>query len=452
MYFGELNVAVFVLDKHKHPLMPCSEKRARLLLERKRAVVHRRHPFTIRLKDRVGGAVQPMRLKFDPGAKTTGVALVREDDDGETQHVLHLAEIEHKGELVHSRLEGRANYRRRRRSANLRYRAARFDNQRVPCGWLTPSLRSRLDNLSSWTARYRRLAPIAALSVESVRFDLQKAENPEIQGIEYQQGTLFGYEVREYVLAKWGRRCAYCDAENVPLEVEHIHSRARGGSNRVSNLALACRPCNQAKGAQPIERFLAKQPERLKRIQTQRLQPLNAAAAVNAMRRALWRQLAATGLPVESASGGRTKWNRARLGIPKTHALDAAVVGNVSAVAGWARPVLSIKAMGRGAYQRTRLNSYGFPHGYLIRSKQVHGFKTGDLVRAIVPRGKKTGTHVGRVAIRATGSFNIQTATTLLQGIRWKHCHRLARADGYLYSTRSAPPLTEVRGFRAFST
>jgi len=68
-------VAVFVLDKHKHPLMPCSEKRARLLLERGRAVVHRRHPFTVRLKDRVGGAVQPLRLKFDPGAKTTGVAL-----------------------------------------------------------------------------------------------------------------------------------------------------------------------------------------------------------------------------------------------------------------------------------------------------------------------------------------------------------------------------------------
>ncbi|SEQ45981.1 RRXRR protein [Ectothiorhodospira magna] len=31
-------MAVLVLDKRKKPLMPCSEKRARLLLERGRAV------------------------------------------------------------------------------------------------------------------------------------------------------------------------------------------------------------------------------------------------------------------------------------------------------------------------------------------------------------------------------------------------------------------------------
>src|SRR6266704_2987351 len=43
---------VFVLDRHKHPLMPCSPKRARLLLTRGRAVVHRLKPFVIRLKDR----------------------------------------------------------------------------------------------------------------------------------------------------------------------------------------------------------------------------------------------------------------------------------------------------------------------------------------------------------------------------------------------------------------
>ena len=44
---------VHVLDKHKRPLMPCTEKRARLLLERGRAVVHKMAPFTIRLKDRL---------------------------------------------------------------------------------------------------------------------------------------------------------------------------------------------------------------------------------------------------------------------------------------------------------------------------------------------------------------------------------------------------------------
>jgi hypothetical protein len=72
-------MAVFVLDQHKEPLMPCSERRARLLLRRQRAVVHRLVPFTIRLKDRTcaTSAVQPVVLKLDPGSKTTGVALVR---------------------------------------------------------------------------------------------------------------------------------------------------------------------------------------------------------------------------------------------------------------------------------------------------------------------------------------------------------------------------------------
>src|ERR671936_1677659 len=125
-------MAVFVLDKRKKPLMPCSEKRARLLLERGKAVVHRRYPFTIRLKERVGGTVQPVRLKLDPGAQTTGLALVREAEDG--QHVLHLAEIAHRGAVIRKRLRQRAAFRRRRRSANLRYRARRCVNRQRSTG------------------------------------------------------------------------------------------------------------------------------------------------------------------------------------------------------------------------------------------------------------------------------------------------------------------------------
>jgi RRXRR protein len=73
-------VAVFVLDERNKPLLPCSEKRARRLLRRGRAVTHRRHPSTIRLKDRVGGDVGPVRLKIDPGSKTTGIAPIADAD------------------------------------------------------------------------------------------------------------------------------------------------------------------------------------------------------------------------------------------------------------------------------------------------------------------------------------------------------------------------------------
>lgn len=103
--------------------------------------------------------------------------------------------------------------------------------------------------VTTWVARLRRLCPITALSQELVKFDTQAMQHPEIAGMEYQQGELAGYEIREYLLEKWQRRCAYCQASKVPLQVEHILPKARGGSNRVSNLTLACEPCNQAKGA-----------------------------------------------------------------------------------------------------------------------------------------------------------------------------------------------------------
>src|ERR671932_1801134 len=159
-------MAVFVVDKRKKPLMPCSEKRARLLLERGKAVVHRRYQFTIRLKERAGGAVQAVRLKLDPGAQTTGVALVREDEVG--QHVLHLAEIAHRGTTIHKRMSQRAAFRRRRRAAHLRYRARRCANRRRSKGWLPPSLQSRVDNTAAWVRRYRRLVPVSAISIEHV--------------------------------------------------------------------------------------------------------------------------------------------------------------------------------------------------------------------------------------------------------------------------------------------
>ena len=285
----------------------------------------------------------------------------------------------------------------------------------------------------AWVEKLRRLAPVTGLSQELVRFDLQRIENPEIAEVEYQQGTLAGYEAREYLLEKWGRTCAYCGATNVPLEIDHIHPRSRGGSDRISNLTLACRPCNEKKGTRPIEEFLAKKPEHLSKILARAKAPLKDAAAVNATRWVLFGQLKATGLPVEIASGGRTKFNRTRLGLPKTHSLDAACVGNVDRIEGVTQPCLSIKASGRGSYQRTRLDAFGFPRGYLPRTKAHFGFQTEDRVRAVVPSGKNAGIHVGRVAVRASGHFNIQTGSEVVQGIAHRFCRTLQRADGYGY-------------------
>jgi hypothetical protein len=184
----------------------------------------------------------------------------------------------------------------------------------------------------------------------------------------------------------------------------------------------------------PVEQFLAKHPERLRKILTQAKALLPDAAAVNSTRWALYQRLKAMGLDIEVASGGRTKYNRHRLQVPKKHCLDAACVGHVDVIQNWQQPVLCIQSAGRGSYQRTRLTKHGFPRGYLTRSKSAFGFQTGDLVRAVVTTGKKAGTYLGRVAIRAGGRFNIQSATGLVQGIHYRFCTLLQRADGYGYA------------------
>lgn len=429
-------MSVFVLDKHKSPLMPCSEKRARLLLARGRAVVVRAYPFTIRLKDRIGGGTQPVRVKLDPGSKTTGIAVVREN--GQKQHVLALMELVHRGCQISKNLEQRRAFRRRRRN-QLRYRAPRFLNRTKPKGWLAPSLQHRVDTTRSLVNRLRSLVPVSGVSQELVRFDTQKMENPEISGVEYQQGTLLGYEIREYLLEKWGRECAYCGEKDTPLQIEHIDPRANGGSNQISNLTLACDPCNKEKGKQSLVEFFTsstrfkRHQSRLDRVLKQRKTPLRDASAVNATRWALYQTFKSTGLPIEVGTGGRTKFNRRRFNIPKTHALDAACVGKAESISDWEIPTLSIKANGRGSYQRTRLTKHGFPRGYLMRQKSIKGFQTGDMVRAIVPKGSKEGTWMGRVAVRKTGSFNIQTLAGAVQGISYKYCTLTQKADGYGY-------------------
>lgn len=444
---------VFVLDRNGKPLMPCSEKRARLLLERGRARVHKVYPFTIRVVDRkvADCVLQAVRVKLDPGSKTTGLALVRETETldgltGEIQRevaVLGLMELIHRGRQISEALTARRQMRCRRRN-NLRYRVPRFLNRGGDrTGWLAPSLQHRVDTTLSWVKRLQRWAPVVAISSELVRFDMQKMESPDIEGVEYQRGTLAGFEIWEYLLAKWNRTCAYCDAVNVPFEKDHIRPRSKSGSDRVSNLCLACHACNQKKTARSIEDFLLKDQPRLKRILAQAKAPLKDAAAVNATRWALANVLKATGLPVELASGGCTKFNRVMLGIPKTHALDALCVGHVASVQGWeGKPTLSVKCTGRGSYQRTRLNKYGFPRTYLTRQKRHYGFATGDMVRATMTTGKNIGVHVGRVAVRATGSFNIQKhaegKSSVVQGIGHKHCTLIQHADGYGYFLQPA--------------
>ncbi|WP_363325672.1 RRXRR domain-containing protein [Thermogemmatispora sp.] len=65
---------------------------------------------------------------------------------------------------------------------------------------LPPSLESRVENVVTWVNRLCRYAPVSLRTVEHVKFNTQLLQNPDISGVEYQRGTLFGYELREYLL------------------------------------------------------------------------------------------------------------------------------------------------------------------------------------------------------------------------------------------------------------
>ena len=293
---------------------------------------------------------------------------------------------------------------------------------------------------------------IQASSVELVKFDTQLMQNPDMLGVEYQQGTLAGYELREYLLEKWERTCAYCGAKKVPLQIEHILGRARGGTHRTSNLTLACEPCNIAKGTQLIGDFLKDQPDVLAHILAQAKASLKDATAVNAMRWALYERLQTLGVPVECGTGGRTKFNRVTRNLPKAHWLDAACVGASTppALDIGAVTLLLIQAQGHGSRQMCRMDRYGFPRTGPKQSKVVKGFATGDIVKAVVTKGKKVGTYVGKVAVRATGSFNITTQAGTIQGISYKDCRLIQHCDGYMYQFKKGrsgiPPTAQPVG------
>jgi 5-methylcytosine-specific restriction endonuclease McrA len=379
------------------------------------------------LNKEVTDSPKSLTLKIDPGSKVTGLAILF------GSKLLWVAELTHRGQAIKATLESRRSLRRTRRNRHTRYRQARFLNRTRPKGWLAPSLQHRVETTLTWVNKLSKLAPIKDVFQELVRFDLQQLENPEISGVEYQQGVLLGYEVREYLLNKWDRRCAYCGTENIPLQIEHIKPRAKGGTNRISNLALACESCNIKKGTQDIAAFLQKKPDILKRVLAQAKRPLKDAAAVNSTRWALFNRLKETGLLVLTGSGGLTKFNRTRLGLPKTHFFDAACVGETPELLVLANQPLNINAPGHGSRQMCRTDKWGFPSRYVPRFKFVKGFQTGDIVKAIVTSGKKIGTYTGRVAVRSSGSFNISTTTGIIQGISHKYCQQIHKKDGYSY-------------------
>ena len=405
---------VFVLAPDKKPLMPTTPRRARMWLKQKLARIVNRTPFTIQLCFEPSSRhTQHVKVGVDTGSKTVGVAAVTDSQ------VLYQAEISLRTGIKRS-LDQRRQYRRNRRNRKTRYRPSRFNNRKRSRDWLPPSLRSKAESTVRAIVQVAGILPVKHVRLEVASFDTQKMQAPEISGIEYQQGELKGYHVREYLLAKWRRKCAYCGRAGIPLEVEHIVPRIRGGTNRVSNLTLACKTCNQSKGKRTAEEF--GYPE----VQTRALKPLRDAVQVSIIKTWIIRSLSNL-LGQENVSttyGYETKYKRMKmLKLPKTHYFDAvAIACELGETVKPGKVWYQFKCVPRGSYQ---LYNGSRSEHKVSGPKKVFGWKLFELVKV----NDQVGYISGR---RVSGRFSVKDAVTgklLVDGIGHKKLIRLERAS-----------------------
>ena len=245
---------VYVLNNDGQPLMPTERcGKVRRLLRDNKAKVIKRCPFTIQLLYDTGDIVQAVFLGVDVGSKTIGLSATTETRE------LYAGEVELRNDISKI-LTVKRQFRRGRRTRKVRYRKARFNNRirSKHKGWLAPSVEAKIETHIRVIRDICSILPVSSITVETAAFDTQKMQEPEISGVEYQQGTLTGYTIREYLAEKFDHKCCYCgisQGNGVRFEVEHVTPKIRGGSNRIINLGWSCHDCNEKKGDLTCEEF-----------------------------------------------------------------------------------------------------------------------------------------------------------------------------------------------------
>lgn len=76
------------------------------------------------------------------------------------------------------------------------------------------------------------------------RHELTHRKRAEQYGVEHTPYS------RSEILARWGHRCAYCNAP--ASHMDHVQPLSRGGADAEHNMLPACARCNLTKGAKTL--------------------------------------------------------------------------------------------------------------------------------------------------------------------------------------------------------
>jgi 5-methylcytosine-specific restriction endonuclease McrA len=236
-----LKVTVFVLSINGNPLMPCTSAKARRLLKEEKAHVIKQNPFIIKLNFECENKTQAISLGIDTGFSNVGFSAITEKK--ELVSGILVFEEKTKKRLIEKKM-----YRRLRRS-RLRYRKPRFNNRTKKEGWLPPSTQRKFDTHLTLINAFKKYLPISKVIIEVGKFDIQKINNPEIEGKGYQEGDLLGYyNLRSFITSREKNKCQLCGKEMTKDNSSHLHhiiSRKDGGTDKPSNIALLHKTCHK---------------------------------------------------------------------------------------------------------------------------------------------------------------------------------------------------------------
>lgn len=295
--------------------MPCTQRKARLLLKEGKAKIHKYNPFTIQLTIPTGESKQDCHVGIDTGAKHIGLAITSENK------VLFKGEVELRQD-VKTNLDARRIYRYNRRSRKTRYRKSRYLNRKTENNWLPPSLQNRINHTYRWIDEMCNLVPNPMLHIEVGKFDAAKMINPEIQGINYQHGQTYGfYDVRYFVFARDNYTCQCCGkSKDKILHTHHILYKSQGGTDRADNLITVCSDCHTTenhKSGGILYDWMIKR----KKAKQYKEPPF-----MNILRKRIFDRY-----PNAIISyGSETAMRRKKLGLSKTHYNDAITISGIS--------------------------------------------------------------------------------------------------------------------------